>query len=627
MNDVIRAALKALLPPPDLKVSEWADRERFLSAESSAAPGRWDTNRVPYAREPMDCAKDPGIHELVLMWAAQISKTEVLNNILGYFARNDPCPMLVVQPTLGMASAYSKDRLSPMIRDTPALREIFGDEKSRSSGNTVLHKKFPGGHVTLSGANSPASLASRPVRNVFFDEVDRFPASAGAEGDPVSLGIKRTTTFFNRFAALVSTPTVEGASRIKRAWDNSDQRRFHLHCPGCGDKFVLRFSDAGTSSEFWKDIKYLTLKWDAGRPETAHFVCESCGLVIDNSMKFEMLSKGVWIKGRPEVKGIAGFHLSELYSPWKSWEEVARDFLKAKGNPETLKTFINTSLGETWQIQGDAPEWKRLYDRRDSYLTNTIPAGVRFLTCAVDVQKNRIEVEVRGWGKDCESWSIDYRVYHGDTSTDEAYSPLDDILRERWKDCEGQDIGILRLAIDSGYRAPSVYKWAKKYPRSKVMVVKGYDDLDRIFQMPKQTTDWSHAPVWKIGVSTTKRELYGWLKQELPSDQEIKDFGFPYGFIHFPKDYDEEYFKMLTAEVEDIKNIRGFPQYIWVKRYDRNEALDLAVYNRAVAASLGIERNDFAVENLGRKSRVDSKADPQKRAKPRIVLRKSNVLD
>lgn len=627
ITEVIRSALGAFRPPPELLPSEWADRERYLSAESSAAPGKWDTSRAPYAREPMNCVKEEDVHEMVLMWSAQVGKTEILNNLIGYHSHHDPCPMLIVQPTLGMASAYSKDRLSPMIRDTPALREIFGEEKSRSSGNTVLHKKFPSGQLTLSGANSPASLASRPVRLVGLDEIDRFPASAGSEGDPVSLAVKRTTTFFNWFAAMVSTPTIEGASRIKQAWDKSDQRRYYLHCPGCGDQFALRFSDAGTTSEFWKDIKYRTLKWDAGKPETAHVVCEACGMVIDHSMKFEMLSNGVWIKGRPEVKGIAGFHLNELYSPWKSWEAIVRDFLNAKGNPETLKTFINTSLGETWQIQGDAPEWKRLYDRREEYSSNTIPAGVKFLTCAVDVQKNRIELEIRGWGANCESWSIDYRVFHGDTSTDEAYEPLDKVLNERWKDAEDQDIGVLRLAIDSGYRTHSVYKWARKYPRSKVMVIKGVDELDRIFEMPKQTTDWSRFPVWKVGVSTTKRELYGWLRQEIPSDEEILKDGYPYGFIHFPKDYPEEYFKMLTAEVEDVKNIRGFPTYIWIKRYDRNEALDLAVYNRAAAASLGIERSESSTEKLANRSRVESKKDSQKRTKPRVIRIKSSVLD
>jgi len=614
---IAKEAATIFKPPPKLLVSEWADRERFLSSESSAEPGRWNTDRAPYQREIMDSAKDPEVFEIIMMTSAQVGKTEIVNNVIGYFSHHDPCPMLLVQPTLEMAESYSKDRLAPMIRDTPALAHIFGEDKSRSSGNTLRHKKFPGGQISLAGSNAPASLASRPVRLTLLDEVDRFPASSGAEGDPVSLAKKRSNTFFNRLNFMVSTPTIKGASRIELAFNQSDQRRFHVPCPGCETPFVMRLPD---------------LKWEKKKPDTAHFVCESCGLVIEHNQKSTMLKKGRWIADKPEIKGIRGYHLNELYSPWKTWGEVATDFLKAKKSPETFKTFVNTSLGETWEIQGDAPEWKRLYDRRADYKSNVISAGVRFLTCAVDIQKNRIELEVRGWGANCESWSIDYRVFPGDTSSLETYKPLDEILRERWKHATGEDIGILRLAIDSGFQTQTVYKWAKKYPASKVMVIKGHDDLDRIFQMPTKAKIGSkssieNVPVWRIGVSTTKRELYGWLKQEIPSDEEISQNGYPHGFIHFPQDYPEEYFRMLTAEVEDIKLIRGFPTYIWVKRYDRNEALDLAVYNRAVAASLGIDRSAAVPERLQTRSRIEANLDPAKPVRPKIVRKKSTFLD
>lgn len=633
LKEAIAEALKAFAPPPRLSVSEWADKERFLSPESSAEPGRWITSRAPYQREIMDAAKDPAVEEIVVMMSAQVGKTEIINNMLGYFSHHDPAPMLLVQPTLGMAGSYSKDRLAPMIRDSPALSEIFGDAKSKSTGNTLLHKKFPGGHITLAGSNSPASLASRPVRIVFFDEVDRFPPSAGTEGDPVSLGRKRTTTFFNKLCVMVSTPTIKKASRIELAWETSDQRRYLVPCPGCGMKFAMRFSEAGTSHEFWKNVKHLCLKWEKDRPETAHFVCDSCGLVMDHSNKRYMLENGEWVKGQPGITKVAGFHLNELYSPWRTWGDVALDFLRAKRNPETLKTFINTSLGESWEIQGDSPDWKKLYDRRESYKLNELPPGVRFLTCGVDVQKNRIELEIVGWGYNLESWSIDYRTFLGDTSKPEAFVPLDDIMHELWIDGEGKEIPILRLAIDSGYQANMVYKWAKKYPASRVMVIKGVDDLNHIFETPKKgkkkkitLKDKEGVPVWRLGVSVIKREIYGWLKQEIPNDEEISELGYPYGFSHFPKDYPEEYFKMLTAEVEDVKLIRGFPHYMWVKRYNRNEALDCRVYNRAAAATLGIDRSDNAVQNLSAKSRMQAKKDPTKPIKRKIVRTKSSYL-
>ena len=218
--------LSVVAPPKRLSVSEWADEYRYLSAEASAEPGKWRTDRAEYQRGMMDAFSDPKIHTVVVMSSAQIGKTELLNNIVGYFVDQDPSPMLMLQPTLEMGNTWSKDRLSPMIRDTRTLTDKISDSKARDSGNTILHKTFQGGHITIAGANSPASLASRPVRVVLADEVDRYPQSAGAEGDPLSLAFKRTTTFWNRKRMVVSTPTVKGVSRIEMAYEESDKRRY-----------------------------------------------------------------------------------------------------------------------------------------------------------------------------------------------------------------------------------------------------------------------------------------------------------------------------------------------------------------------------------------------------------------
>ncbi len=628
MNDLVRDALKIFRPPPDLKISEWADAERYLSSESSAEPGKYNSARAPYQREMMDAVLEPEIEDVVIMTSAQVGKTEIIQNITGYFCENDPSPLLNVQPTLEMARTYSEDRLAPMVRDTPALTRVFAMPGSRQSGNTILKKKFRGAQITMAGANSPASLASRPVRGTIMDEIDRFGASAGDEGDPVSLAKKRTTTFSNRFAVMVSTPTRRGNSRIEAAWKESDQRRFMLPCLGCDFKFVPRFTiEAAPNEDFWNGVPALTLQFNDNDPASAHFACTSCGMVIDHDQKRRMLAAGKWVKFRPEVKKIAGFHLNEFYSPWKSWAEIVEDYLTAKQSAQRLQTFVNTSLGETYEIAGDAPEWKRLYDRREEYRTNTIPAGVKFITCAVDVQKNRFEVEVKGWGARLENWSIDYRKFYGDTSNIDAYSPLDDLLNEKWIDSEGQPLTILRLAIDSGYNSQEVYKWAKKYPRSRVMVVKGSATIDHTFQVPKENADWTAVPIWRIGVSVVKREIYGWLKQEIPSDEVREVKGFPRGWCHFPSNYPEEYFKMLTAEAEEMKILRGYPQYVWVKKYDRNEALDLAVYNRAVAAALGLDKSGKKDESLALKARVAGSVDPSKPRKPKIIRKKSSFLD
>ena len=196
-------------------MSQWADQNRRLSPEASSEPGTWVTDRAPYQRGMMDAVNEPGVSEVVYMTSSQIGKTEILNNIIGYFAHQDPSPMLLIQPTLDMAETWSKDRLAPMIRDTDALTDLFGDPRSRDSNNTLLHKKFPGGHITMAGANSPSSLASRPIRIVLLDEEDRYPHSAGTEGDPGSLAQKRTTTFWNRLLVTASTPTIEDESKIE----------------------------------------------------------------------------------------------------------------------------------------------------------------------------------------------------------------------------------------------------------------------------------------------------------------------------------------------------------------------------------------------------------------------------
>ena len=194
-----------LSPPPELTVSQWADEYRRLSPEASAEPGRWNTDRAPYQREIMDAINDARCEEVIIMSSAQVGKTELILNIIGYYIDYDPSPILVLQPTRDMAETFSKDRLAPMLRDTPALKGKVKDARSRDSGNTILHKTFPGGHITMVGANSAAGLASRPIKIVLMDEVDRYPASAGTEGDPIKLAEKRTTTFWNRKNCLLYT--------------------------------------------------------------------------------------------------------------------------------------------------------------------------------------------------------------------------------------------------------------------------------------------------------------------------------------------------------------------------------------------------------------------------------------
>ena len=395
--------------PSNLKISEWADKYRKLSPESSAEAGAWNTSRSPYQKEIMDVFNEPNIQRIVVMSSSQVGKTEIILNTIAYYVDQDPSPIMIVQPTLAMSQAFSKDRLSAMIRDTEKIRECFKEARTRDSGNTVLHKKFPSGHLTIVGSNSPSGLASRPIRILLLDEVDRYDASAGTEGDPTELAIARTKTFFNRKIYMCSTPTVKGLSRIEAAFLESDQRYYYVPCPECDHKQKL----------VWKNVI-----WEEDKPETARYACENCGSLIDESKKQWMLKHGEWIASAP-TNNTAGFHISELYSVWSTWGEMATAFLEAKKQPETLKTFINTALGETWEEQGDSLEHETLLQRRLNYDYTNLPEDILVLTAGIDTQKDRLEIQTCGWGKSYECWVVSYKILWGDPNAPNVWQELD----------------------------------------------------------------------------------------------------------------------------------------------------------------------------------------------------------
>lgn len=584
LRSLIREAAKAAAPPPKLTVSQWADEYRVLSAESGAAePGKWKTSKAEYQRGIMDALSDPMVYRVVIMSSAQVGKTEFLLNIIGYFIDQDPSPILVVQPRKTDAEQFSKDRIDPMLRETPRLKGKVTTERTKSSSNTILHKKFPGGYLIIANSRSPAALASKPARLVLCDETDRYPKSVGREGAPVKLAHKRAQTFtHNKKLCEVSTPVTKGDSHIEGAWEESDKRRYQVPCPLCGHFQPL----------IWKQLKY-----EDNKPETAKYECESCKGLIDHSKKIWMIRRGKWIAEKP-FNGVAGFHLNELYSPWSTWEKMATDWIdankKAKhGDVEDLKTFFNTSLGETWEEKGDAPEWRRIYDRRETYPRNSLPKGVVFLTAAADVQGNRIEVEIKGWGRGKENWSIDHRVLHGDPAKEEkVWKELEEILESTWPTESGLSMPILAFGIDTGYETQLVYDWARKWPADRVLALDGRDSLPMPIGLAKATdVNFQGKRISRglllhpVGTNHLKTEFYRWLRLDLPLDGEP----YPGGFCHYPQ-YDREWFEQLTAEQVVTKVKNGKTIRVWDTHRDRNEALDLHVYNRAVAAFIGIDR-------------------------------------
>lgn len=587
-NDTLslfRSLAKDILsPPPDLTVSEWADAYRKLSSESSAEPGQWRTDRAPYQREILDAINDPECEDIVIMASAQVGKSEILLNAVGYYIDFDPAPILIIQPTLDKAKDFSTERLAPMIRDTPNLRKKVADTKTRDGGNTKLQKSFPGGYVALGGANAPSGLASRPIRILLADEIDRFPVSAGTEGDPLDLAEKRTNNFYNRKKIKVSTPTNKGASRIEKEFNLSTKEYYHLPCPKCGEYHPLT----------WANIDF----------KTESHRCPDCGQ-LSNEYEWKN-QKGKWIAEQPEAK-IRGFHLNELLSPWRKWSQIIDAFKKAKVNgPEAMKVWVNTSLGETWEEEGQELDNEDLFNRREEY-ESEVPEGVKILTAAVDVQDDRFEIEVVGWGMGKESWGIEYHQIYGDLKQKKIWDDLDEYLSRTWEKEDGKKFGIACTCIDSGgHFTHEVYAFTKSREARRIYAIKGkssqkgeYDPLIAGHSRPKP----SKTLLIALGVNDGKSRVM--------SNLQINKFGPNY--CHFPKGrgYNDKYFEGLTAERLETRYERGIPYQVWKKIRARNEPLDLRVYNTAALEILN--------PNLEKEYALKSTTTTRKKRRKRVV--------
>ena len=553
MKVVLKNTMEIFRPPPELKISQWSDRYRKLSPESSSEAGQWSTSRCPYQKEIMNAFNDPFIEKIVVMTSSQVGKTEILLNAIGYYIDQDPSPILVVQPTLQMGQAFSKDRLSAMIRDSEKLKGCVKDARSRDSGNTTMHKKFAGGHISIVGSNSASGLASRPIRILLMDEIDRYELSAGSEGSPISLAIARTKTFWNKKIFMCSTPTIKGLSAIESAFEESDQRYYYVPCPECNEKQVLK----------WKNVV-----WEENKPETAAYACDHCGSVIDESKKQWMLKHGEW-RATKQTENTAGFHLSELYSVWSTWGQMATEFLEAKKNPETLKTYVNCSLGETWEEQGESLDYENLLERRLNYDHTTIPEDVLAITCAADLQKDRIEIQTVGWGKNYEAWVIDYKILWGDPNAMNVWNDFDTYLKKRFKTETNRIIPISCTCIDSGgLHTNQVYAFTKPRQARRVFAIKGASVQGKPIVNRPSYVGKNKAVLYTLGVDTAKEAIFNRLASE-PEDSTL----------HFCLDLDEEYFKQLTSEKRITKWVRGKKQLVWKQIGKRNEALDTLVYN------------------------------------------------
>lgn len=612
--EVVRAHLK---PRPRITVSEWADKHRVLP-DTSAEPGRWRTARTPYLRAIMDAFSDPTVERVVFKKPSQVGGSEVILNALGYFIDQDPAPILFVQISVGEAKNFSKERIATMIEDTDVLRGKVSESKSRDSENTISSKRFAGGHLGIVGANAPSGLRSRPRRVRLYDEIDGYPQSAGEEGDPIELGEKRGTTFWNSISGLISTPTVEGLSRIQAALDDCDEvYGYFVPCSHC---------------DHMQQLKWPNVRWDKGlvdgrkvhHPETAAYVCESCGATVADRYRRRMI-RTVAEGGSAEWRVVrtnetstggrsgrwVGFEMNALYSPWVSWPALADEWLKAQGRPLELQVFINTRLGETWDESTSSLDPDSVVARREEYAADPLPAGVLVITAGVDVQADRLEAEIVGWGVGEESWSLEYLRIPGDPTGEEIWKLLDQALQQTYAHPSGVRLPVASACIDSRYLTQTVLNYCKPRQGARIWPVHGVEGEGRpIIDRPSMKNRMK-VPRYPIGVDTAKTVLYHRLATELPKDWKEGD-PIP-GYCHFPlrHPYDQEHFRQLISEKRVIRESRATRQRkaVWVRLPGRrNEQLDIRNY--ATGGLEGLIAAGLRLEALAVAMRERSEAEP-----------------
>ena len=561
--------LGTLKPPPNLTLSQWADKYRRLSAEASSAKGQWNTDNAPFQREIMDAIGDVHIRKVVAMMCAQAGKTEgLILNTVGFYMSYYPAPIMIVQPTVNLGESFSKDRLATMIRDTPILRGLV-DNKSRYSGNTITKKNFPGGQLTIIGANSPTDLRGRPIKVLLADEVDAYKASAGKEGDPIMLAEERQTTYWDHKTVLVSTPTTKASSRILDEFNASTQEEWNIPCPNCGkyQPFV------------WDGMVFDKEKWPEGGVQ---YRCAECGC-LDNEFRWKKNSiHGKWVAAHPERK-VRGFHMNKMGSTLCGWNEIVEKFIAAdldasRGDYEKMQVFVNTNLGLPWEEPGETVETAALIDRREFYEAE-VPDGVLYLTCGIDTQDNRFEAEVVGWGIGKESWGIRYQRIYGDLKRGQVWADLDDFLSTTWKKRDGTELSIRAACMDSGGHFPDqVIRFCKEREDRHIWAIKGRGGMDVPYIRNPTKNNRVGGELFVLGVDTGKNAVLARLKVLIKGPN----------YCHFPAGqdagYDENYFKMLTAEHKVTRWKGGRKVERWELKdpaQKRNEAFDIRNYATA----------------------------------------------
>lgn len=581
-------------PPPRLTGSEWADRFRYFG-EGSPEEGRFRMARTPYFREVLDACCDPAIEQVVIMKSARVGYTEgVVGNVVGFHMHQSPCAMMVMQPTVDDAKGWSKENLDPMLRATPVLRGKVTESGRRDAKNTMQFKKYPGGFLVVTGANAASGLRRRSIRTLLGDEVDGFALSAkGArahEGDPWTLAVKRTENYWDRKLIAGSTPTDKGTSKIEALFNLSDQRYYFVPCPHC---------------QYMQRLVWSNIRWEDRDPETVHYVCgvvskdgellEGCGKTILEEHKPWMVARGEWQPQRPGRK-TRGYHVWTAYSLLSSWSRMVESFLvaKAEGN-EALKVFINQVLGETWEERGETVEEGSLLARRETYPAE-VPAWAGVLTCGVDIQGDRLEYGVWGWGAERRHGLIKHEALWGDPGQTEVWRQLDAVLLRPWQHEGGQMLKIRATAIDTaGHHTQAAYAYIGARPSMNLFATKGSSEPGKAAIGQPSKNKKLKVRLFMLGSEALKDAVYSSLRVETPGP----------GYCHLPW-VDEEYLRQLTGEIARTKYIKGRAYRVYQRRYERVEALDCACLARAALLLLGPIRDQLGkiVDKLNEDSPV-----------------------
>ncbi|MER9003323.1 phage terminase large subunit family protein [Mesorhizobium sp. M0862] len=586
----------AIEPDPPFTVSEWADEHRHLTSVSSSEPGKWRTSRTPYLREIMDSLSTySAIETVALMKGVQIGASEGGFNFVGYTIHHSPGPIMYVLPTIDMAKKFSKTRIDPMVSESPALAEKIKPARSRDSGNTVMQKDFDGGALFMTGANSGSGLRGSPVSRLVLDEVDAYPASADDEGDPAMLAIKRTANFPRRKIFITSSPKLKLNSRIAKSFAEGDQRYYNVKCENCGTA---------------QPIIWAAVKWEPGKPETAAFVCQAsdpdtgelCEHRHTEARKKFLLSEehgAAWVPTAAPIRpNVRSYHLSALYSPWFKWAECVSEFMAAKDDPALLQIFVNTVLGEPWEdTGGEKADPATLLAKREVF--SGCPAGAALLTAGVDVQPDRLEAEVVAWGRDEESWSIDYQIFVGDPSQQEVWDQLDDYLLTRFPHpAFPNGMAIAATSVDTGgANTQDVYRFVKPREGRRIWGIKGYAGRRAVWPKRPTRNNKGRINLYPIGVDSAKETIMKRLEKTGPLVSGA-------GACHFPMERDKDYFDQMTAEVKKTRYVKGFKDvYWWKPDHARNEAFDCRVYAYAslqglIAAGIVLNREATKVKRM-----------------------------